>query len=276
MTPRVWVLPAAIALVAYAAIRTFVVPVVDAWSVIGADADGAIVWASLATSNTGFLDDQLTTRLMVIPPSLETIEHRAQWGPSTFGDDGVAGGADSLRPSAQGWELRIGGEGLGARLGLEGAKPGCPPEIGRMGGMVEDGVDGRLVTGPAVVVRSHAEGARRGAALYAFGADVSVGIDAGSDCPAWVRTPDRSWTGAAVDFPVARDVALELAEFTVSFRSAQRGLPHDEWAHASAPERAIARLFGFPPPVTELTRVVVRIEHGGKTTLAPGVVLRWD
>ena len=145
-----------------------------------------------------------------------------------------------------------------------------------MGGMVEDGVDGRLVTGPGVVVRTRAEGARVGAALYAFGADVSVGIDPGSACPAWVRTADRAWTGEAVDFPVARDVALELGEFTVSFRSAQRGLVHDEWAHASAPERAIARVFGFRPPMMELTRVMVRIERGGKTTIAPGVVLRWS
>jgi hypothetical protein len=275
VTRRLFLAAAVVLAGVYASVRIGVVPFVDAWSLVGADADGAIVWMSFATSNTGFLDDQLTTRVMVIPANLEIIEHRAQWGPAVLDDNGVSAGADSLRMTPQGWQARVGGEGLGARLEVPGAKPGCPPEVGRMAGIIEDSVDGRLVTGPAIVTRSHTEGWRPGAALYAFGADVSIGIDARSSCPAWVSAKDRVWTGEAIDFPISREVALVLGEWTVSFRAAQLGQVHDGWAHASAVERGIARVFGFHPPITELSRVVVRLERGGRTTLAPGLVVRW-
>lgn len=255
------------------AVRFLVVPRTEAWSVVGADADGAVVWAELSVSNTGLLRDQLTTRFLLLPAGPGSIEHRAQWGPATVTDTGVALAPDALTAVPDGWELRVGGGGLGARLQLRGAKPGCPPEPGTMGGMVEDRVEGRLLTGPAVVTRTRTEGHARHTALYVLGADFAAGIDPLAACPAWVRTGDTTWTGEAADFSLAPTTALTLGAWTLTFRSAGDPIVHDGWAHALAAERFGARAFGFAPPVTEARRAVVRVEGPDGARLLPALVL---
>jgi hypothetical protein len=257
----------------YAAVRFGVTPRTDAWTLVAADADGALLWANLSVNNTGLLDNQLTTRFLLLPAGPAVVEHRAQWGPATLGDDGVAASGDSLVRAADGWELRIGGEGLGARVQARGAAPACPPELGQIAGVVEDRVDGRLVTGPGIVVRTRAEGHVTGTALYVLASGFAAGIEPLSDCPAWVRAGDRTWTGTASDFPIARDTALTLGDWTLTFRSAGDVVSHDGWAHALGAERAGAWVFGFRPPITDARRAVVRVDGPGIATFAPAMLL---
>ncbi len=260
--------------VGYGAVRVGVVPRSEAWSLVAADADGALLWASLSVGNTGLLDDQLTTRLLLLPNGPGMIEHRASWGPSTLDDAGVRGGADALVSVADGWELRVGGEGLGARVQARGAAPGCPPEIGEMAGVVEDRVDGRLLTGPAIVTRTRMDGHEEGTALYVFGAGFTAAIEPLSDCGAWVRAGDHTWSGVAAPFPVAKGTALTLGAWTLSFRSAGEAVVQDGWGHALAAERLVARAFGFRQPRNEVRRAMMRVEGPGVEILAPALVIR--
>lgn len=263
----------ALAALGYAAIHVGVVPRSEAWALVGADADGAVLWTWLSVGNTGLLDNQLTTRLLLLPPGPGEIEHRASWGPTTLGDDGVQGGADALVEVADGWELRVGGEGLGARIQARGAAPGCPPEVGEMLGIVEDRVDGRVLSGPAIVTRTRMEGHVEGAALYVLGEGFAAAIEPTSECPAWVRAGDRTWTGAATTFDVARGTALQMGDWTLTFRSAGDAVVQDGWSHVLPAERWLALVFGFRPPRTEARRAVLRVEGPGVATLAPALVL---
>ncbi|MDP2307860.1 MAG: hypothetical protein Q8P18_17675 [Pseudomonadota bacterium] len=253
--------------------RVGVTPRSEAWSIVGVDADGALFWTWLSVGNTGLLDGQLTTRLLLLPAGPGIIEHRASWGPTTLGDDGVRGGADSLVAVNGGWELRVGGEGLGARVVARGARPGCPPEIGEMAGVVEDRVDGRLLSGPAIVTRTRMDGEVEGSALYVLGEGFAAAIEPQSDCSAWVRAGERVWTGDAADFAVARKTALVMGDWTLTFRSSGEAVVQDGWGHTLAAERLLARAFGFRPPRTEARRAVMRVEGPGLSTLAPALVI---
>jgi hypothetical protein len=261
-------------LVTQAAVRLGVTPRADAWALVSADADGALFWSELSISNTGLLADQLTTRVLLLPAGPGSIEHRAQWGTGVVGEHGVEGGADALVRSPGGWELRVGGDGLGARAHAAGADAGCPPLVGEVAGMVEDRVDGRLLSGPGVVVRTRAEGHPVGTALYVLGQGVAASIDALADCPAWIRVGDEVWTGQASVFTAARTTALTLGSWTLTFRSIGDPIVHDAWAHALPAERAIASAFGFRAPVHEARRAMVRVEGPGIDRPAPALVLR--
>lgn len=260
--------------VGYSAVRVGVTPRSEAWSFVGVDADGAMLWTWLSVGNTGLLDQQLTTRLLLLPAGPGVVEHRASWGPAPLGDDGVRGGADALVAVTEGWELRIGGEGLGARVLARGARPGCPPEIGEMAGVVEDSVDGRLLSGSAIVTRTHMEGEIEGSSLYVLGDDFAAAIEPLSDCPAWVRAGERTWTGDAQAFSVERDTTLVLGDWTLTFRSAGDSVVQDGWGHTLATERLLARFFGFRAPRTEARRAVMRVEGPGVSTLAPALAIR--
>lgn len=255
------------------AARLLVVPRVEAWTLVGADADGAIVWTELAVANTGLLRDQLTTRLLVLPGAASAIEHRAQWGSATVGDGGIVATPDQLAATPEGWELRVGGGGLAARIRASGAAAGCPPTPGELGGMVEDRIEGRLVTGPGLVMRTRTEGHAVGTAVYVVADGFAAAVDPFAACPAWVRGGDEAWTGDAAPFDLARVSALTLGAWTFTFRSAGDAVVHDGWAHALGVERAAAALLGYAPPVTEARRVVVRVEGPGGPRIAPGFVL---
>jgi hypothetical protein len=252
------------------AVRVLVTPHADIWSLVTIDADGAAVWASLTVADTGLLDDQLTTRVVVIPANGSLVEHRAQWGPTAVGSDGIQG-SDSLTPEAGSWTLRVGGDGLRARLTLRDGAPGCPPTVGPVGGMVEDRTDGRLVDGQGLVVRERLVGHPSGVALYAVGVGFALGIDPWSECPAWVTEGDHVWTGDAVAIPDERRSSLEIGEWSISLRGLGDPVEHDEWAHALDPERWAAGLFGFPAPVTELRRVVLSVSGPGGARIVPGL-----
>jgi hypothetical protein len=260
--------------VGYTAVRVGVRPRSEAWSIVGVDADGALLWTWLSVGNTGLLDGQLTTRLLLLPAGPGVIEHRASWGPAPLGDEGVRGGADALVAVPDGWELRVGGDGLGARVVARGARPGCPPEIGEMAGVVEDRVDGRLLSGSAIVTRTRTDGEVEGSALYVLGEGFAAAIEPLSDCPAWVRAGERTWTGDASTFPIERNTSLVLGDWTLSFRSAGDAVVQDGWGHTIAAERLVARAFGFRPPRTEVRRAVMRIEGPGVSTLAPALVIQ--
>jgi hypothetical protein len=257
-----------------AAVWRFAQPTRDAWMLVGADADGAIAYVRLSVADTGFLDRQLTTRFALLPPSGNPVEHRAMNGPADLGPDGVAAGPDALVPTGTGWELRIGGEGLGARVQLHGAAAACPPVPGAMVGMVEDRSDGRLLSGPGIVLRTHASGHVEDAALYVLGEGFSAGIDPLSDCPAWVRAGDRTWTGDATATLADGDALLQLGSWTLGIRPAGTSVDQDAWAHALPAERWLARLFGNPSPHVMAKRVLVRVDGPGVGQLAPGLTLR--
>jgi hypothetical protein len=259
---------------ALAAVRTFVQPTRDAWALIGADADGAIVYARLSVSDTGLLDQQLTTRFLLLPVVGDAVEHRATHGPAAPDGPGFAAGTDSLLPTPGGWELRIGGDGLGSRVQVADAAPGCPPTPGTMTGFVEDEVDGRLLTGPGIVVHTHARGHVDDTALYVLGNHFTAGIDPLADCPAWARIGTDSWTGEPAPFTIAPGVVIAMGPWTVTVRGVASPVDQDAWAHILPPERWLAWLAGQQAPHVEARRVLLHVEGPGVSTLAPGLALR--
>ncbi len=287
------VIATVIALAGGGAARKFVVPTREAWSLIGADEDGAIVYARFSVSDTGFLDRQLTTRFLLLPAGVGIIEHRAMGAAATLGPEGVSAGTDALVSDAEGWELRIGGDGLAARArvrGFSGGEPeisaargergvpaegGCAPVAGVMGGAVEDAVDGRLLSGPALIVRTRARGAIDNTALYVLGNGFTAAIDPLADCPAWARAGDQTWSGEPGAFDLEPGVLLKLGEWTLKLRAVGPAVDQDAWAHTLWAERALAALLlGQRAPHVVAHRVLIRVDGPGVATLAPALALR--
>lgn len=228
-------------------------------ALIGADVDLSVVWARLTVANTGLLDGQLTTALVLLTPRSSPLEHRAVQGPARMTPDGVAAGTDALGRTADGIELRIGGEGLAARIHARGATLACPPEPGEMAGMIEDKTDGRLMEGTAIVVRTRAGAREEGRALYVVGPAFAAVIDPSSDCPAWARSGSAAWSGAAPAF----DDAVRLGEWSLTIRHLGTPVLQDGYAHLLPPERWLAAALGAPEPVVRVQRAIVKVEGPG-------------
>lgn len=243
-----------------------------AWELVGVDADTAIVWATLSVDDGGLLARQLTTELTVVQPGSEPLEHRAVRGPTAApGPEGVEAGPDRLGPVPGGWELRVGGEGLGARIQARGADAGCPPTPGVMGGFVEDRADGRLLAGDAVLVSL--AGPRDAPALYVLGPAFAAGVDPAADCPAWVRTPTGTWSGDAPPFlPIAGN-DVHLGDWTLKVRHLGDPVLREGGAHLLGPERWLARLGGFLPPTRSVRRVSVVVTGPGVSGVRAGLLV---
>jgi hypothetical protein len=254
-------------------VRHLAAPTRDSIFLVGADTDLSVVYARYSVANTSLVDQQLTTRMVLLSTRSGVLEHRAMTGPAAIGPDGVAAGTDGLVATRDGWEARIGGDALAARITAVGAARGCPPVAGDMAGMVEARSDGAILHGAAVVAGTHAVGVVSDSALYVVSQDFSAGIDPISDCPAWVRTAGDTWTGDAptLDATAGTDVMLGGWKLHLKWLSPETTL--DAFAHLLPPERWAARLFGMPAPHVGVRRAVVRVEGPGVAGARAGVVL---
>jgi hypothetical protein len=279
--------PLAILLVAALLVATGVgarhlgAPARDARVLVGANPDLSVVYARLSVANTGLLDDQLVTRLAVLPPDGSPTEHRAVRVDGTSGPAGVWGGADRLEATADGWELRVGGEGLNARLAVRAPRAPtetCPPAVGALGGVVQDPAEGHLFDGHGFVTRTRAVGGwfsmPPGDALYVVGPGFAAAVDPlDADCPAWVRAGDRAWAGVAPRWYAERGASFTIGDWTLRVRGLGEPLALDAHAHAFAPERWAAALIGFPSPRPVLRRAVVVVEGPSASGARAALVL---
>jgi hypothetical protein len=242
---------------------------------VGSNPDLGVVFARLGTGNTGLLRTQAVTRVVVMTPGAAPIEHRAVHPEAQVGPAGIVAGSDRLVATADGWELRVAGEGLNARLLVGGQRDGgCPPPSGALGGMVQDPAEGRLFDGTGLVSRTERTGNTGDNALYVVGAGFAAGIDPQATCPTWVRAGERTWSDArAVAFHGERGESMRLGDWTLVLRGLDAPVSLDAHAHALPLERAIAALIGFPSPRAALHRVTVEVHGPGVDGVRPGVAL---
>jgi hypothetical protein len=242
---------------------------------VGSNPDLGVVFARLGTGNTGLLRAQAVTRVVVLTPGAAPIEHRAVHPEAEVGPAGIVAGPDRLVATADGWELRVAGEGLNARLLVGGrSEGGCPPPSGALGGMVQDPAEGRLFDGTGLVTRTTVTGNTADNALYVAGPGFAAGIDPQAECPTWVRAGARAWSDArAIAFRGARGESLRLGDWTLVLRGLDAPVTLDAHAHALPLERALSALVGFPSPRPALHRVTVEVSGPGVDGVRSGVAL---
>ncbi len=245
----------------------------DSWWVIGADTDLSVVVARITTGNTNVLAGQAETRVTVLPTGGSPIEHRAVHARGASTAAGAFAEPDRITAVPEGWELRVGGAGLGARLSVLGAAPGCPATAGALAGTVSDPADGRLLSGGAVVVRTVGP-AGAGAALYVVGPRFAAAIDpAALACPAWVWTPDTTWTGDAPPAPRRHGDSVTLGAWTLTLDVLDAPVEQPGVAHLLPVERTVAAVFGGSAGVTLRRAVVgVRGREGARALAGVSIV----
>ena len=249
--------------------RVYAIPEREAWWFIAQDANTNVVVARISVANTGLFAREAVTRLAVLPPRSTVVEHRAVLGPGVIGDDGVGAATDRVAREAEGWALDVGGEGLHARLRVRGAEvAACPPRPGDAAGMVQDGSSapgapragqGFLVDGRGVVAPTRATGSTTSGGLYVLAADVQLGIDPLSTCPAWLRIGEFAWSGEADPVPGAGPFSVELGGRRVTVRPSGAAVDQAPFGHLLAPERMLAWLAGYPAPRVRLQRALVQV-----------------
>jgi hypothetical protein len=240
------------------------------------DDDAAALVARLSVTNTSLLDRQLHTRLTVVAPGYPPLQHHALRGPATLGRDGVVQEPDALSRAGDAWELRVGGEGLGARVRLDGADTSCPPRPGAARGIVQpdgDASAGRIVDGRGVIVRSHSTWDERGAALYVMGPGFAAGVDPLAACPAWVRAGEAAWAGEAAEVVAEPGRQVQLGDWTLTVRALGERAVEEPLGHLLPPERALARLFRMAPAQVEIRRVQVTVAGPGIAGQRAGMII---
>lgn len=254
--------------------RFVVHPVRDAWTLVAANGDGSITWLRLSTSNTGLFADELTTRLVIVPPTGRGVEQRAVRGNGVLDAEGATAGPDQLRHTGDTWRFVLGGDAVQARGHVRGASVDCPPTAGEVAGIVEFQPDGITLDGGGLVVRSHAEGTRDGTVLYVPDRSVQVVVDPDAPCPAWWRDGPESWAGEPGPWSFDGDRAsIELGPRRWTMRITRMGTVLPAMEGALPVEQALARLAGFSPPPEALNRVLVDPGDGRRL---PGLLLRRD
>lgn len=251
-------------------------PTRESYVLVGANPDLGVVYARLTAGTTGLLRAQSVTRVVVLTPGASPMEHRAVHADGEVGPAGITAGPDRLSSNADGWELRVTGEGLNARLLVraDDSAPACPPPSGALGGMVQDPAEGRLFDGAGLVVRTEVRGTASDNALYIAGPGFAAGVDPRAACPAWVRAGARTWTDArAVAFRGTRGESLTLGDWSIVVRAVDAPVLLDAHAHTLSAERALATLVGFPSPRPAVQRVLVDVEGPGVEGVRPGVAV---
>ena len=87
---------------------TSVEPLRDAWWMVGTTSSLGAIIARLSTSDAGLLKEQVTTRLLLMEPGAEPMEHRAV-GLRLPEVATLATPTDQLSSDDDGWTLRISG-----------------------------------------------------------------------------------------------------------------------------------------------------------------------
>ncbi|MFZ5481267.1 MAG: hypothetical protein ACOZNI_31195 [Myxococcota bacterium] len=251
-------------------------PTREALSMIVVDDDAAAIVARLSVTNTSVLDRQLHTRLTMVSPGYQPLQHHALRGPSEIGPDGVAQEPDALARVGDRWELRIGGGALGARVTLEGADTSCPPSPGRARGFVQptgDSNAGRTVDGRGVLARTRSSWDEASTAIYVLGPGFAAGVDPIADCPAWVRAEGGAWAGEPPEVVAEAGRQLVLGDWTITLRSLGEAATEAPLGHLLGPERALARLFRMAPARVEIRRVGVVVAGPGIAAPRAGVLV---
>ena len=252
----------------------------EAWSLLSIGPDQAVLLARLSVSDSGFYRDQLTTRVYLLRPDGGVFEHRAMYAPTKIREDGVASGLDSLEATAEGWELRVAGDGAQARAVLRGARPGCPGEAGELQGVMGTSVEGEggdfggeRLEGRAVVIRTRAEGHVRGKALYVLGPDVVIVVEPlAVGCTAWGVVGGESWAGVA---PVVEGAqgSLTVGPWQLELRPTATRVDSGAWPHLLGPERWLAAAVGQPEPTLRVQRLVVEVQRAGARLRSSAILL---
>ncbi len=258
-------------------------PTREAWTLIAITVDTSGLYARLSAASTGFYNHQITSRLVALPAAGFAIEHRAMLGPSPVSGDGIAGGADSLTRTDGVWHLRIAGNDVQARAIVTPRVPSapasdCAPAPGALTGVLGSGdgteASGALVLdGTAVVVHTLARGVVNDRALYVLGPQFAAGIDPLADCPAWVVSATKRWTGAAPEIGPGSEADVDLGDWHLHVRRLDDALKMDSYEQLLPIEHLAARIVGWPEPHQELQRVLVRVSGPGFTNPVPGLIL---
>lgn len=256
-----------IALLGFLVLRLSVHPVRDAYWIIGNTSSLGFVIARLSTSNTGLLQDQITTRLLLLDPGQIPLEHRAQ-GLSLPVAQGLSTPTDTLLPTKDGWELRIGGSALAGRIHLRQTE-GCGQAAGNLDGFLGYDKDIRRVDGLGTLVHTQAMGNVSNRALYVFGTRFSAGIDPLSDCPAWWHDAQGAGQGDAPSLPGNDTFQVTLGGHTLQVEVLE-GVVLQSFLHVLPMERWAATIAGFPEPYLYARRALVHVE--GETLV--GVLLQ--
>lgn len=259
-------------------------PLREAFTLYGVGLDTSVLFVRLSVSDAGFINGQLTTRAAYVEQGGQTVEHRAQYGVATVAPEGITGGPDQLVQDARGWNLRVGGTGVQLTGQLRGAEPGCPPRAGALTGGLgltpQDAVSpsgaitssgGTVLHASALVTHTRAPDAAPGPAFYVFSPSFSAGVDPDSDCPAWVRDGEHTWTGAAPS--TLGPGPLVLDRWTLQLKAAGPPVLLDGNAHLHPLERVMAGLVGFHPAVQSVRRVSVRVDGPGATGPRTGILV---
>ncbi len=271
MTPLRWsaCITAGVGTLGWALAVTSLSPRRDAWTLVGTSADTSIILARLSVANTGLFADQLTSRVVVIPPTGTPLEYRSIEGPGSIDAAGARAGAVAIEQHGSDWSIRTAGETLHSRLRVADSPTSCPPTPGRLAGVVEAGdadnagaALGLTVDGSGILVRTRAQDSVRDGALYVLTPEFSLGLDGLSDCPAWLIDGERRWTGAAMPLPVVdgEDLELGVGPLVILVHPWIDAVTQHSLSHTLVAERVLAWMVGFPPPRATVRRATVTVQ----------------
>ena len=235
-------------------------PVREAEWLIGSTATLGLVMARISSAESGLLRAQVSTRLLLLEPTLIPLEYRS-WGlpvaPLQTGREGWVEEADRCRLVIQS------GESLNGRLELAGTEHRRPL---RMEGVLRFGElegmgDLRRISGWGFRTKTIARGAVHNRALYVVGANFALGVDPLAEPEAWWWRNGESWTGKAPPLPDGAPFTVSVGGIELQVR-APTTVELDTMPQLLTGERWASSLLGFPPPVHEVHRVMASFDGG--------------
>lgn len=259
---------------------TTLAPRREAWTLVGENADTAIVLTRLSVANTGLFAEQLTTRALVLPATGAPLEYRSIEGPGAIDANGARAGTSAVERIGPDWTIRTGGESYYARLALRGASTSCPPVPGQLAGVIESEDSdsthrnvGLTIDGAGVMVHTSAVGNVTEGALYVLTPELSFGIDALADCPAWVVDGTTRWAGAAMPFvpDESEDIELTIGPLVILVHPWKAIATEETLSHALSIERMLSWMVGYRPPTLTVRRASISVQ--GTNGIRIGVLI---
>jgi hypothetical protein len=250
-------------------LMTWNAPAREGWWIVGTTSSLGALVVRLSSSDSGLLRNQITTRMLLLEPGIEPLEHRAQ-GLQQPELPFLSTDMDHLSVDKEGWNLSVsGGSSVSARVQvLRQAPCGDQPGgkgAGRLSGVLRYGNlegegDVRRVQGWGVVVHTHARGRVHNRALYVLDAGFSAGVDPLADCPAWWNSADGTvWSGEPPDVPGGEHFELQLGGKWLQVRVG-RVSTLDAFGHLLSMERVVSSLAGLPPPILGIRRAIASVD----------------
>ena len=224
------------------------------WLVATTSTLGALV-ARVSASDSGLLKNQLTTRLLLLEPGMVPLEQRAQG--LQIGEFSTS--VDHILPTKDGWDTRIGGDGLNARLVMRQDMADTKPYARNIEGFIRFSADIRRTTGWGIVVDSTTTGRVQSSALYVLDASLTLVVDPVLDASkAWYRTSEQGWVGEPVPVVVGRE--FRVGDLTVLVKLLE-GQTLESFGHLLSLERGMAWMVGVSEPRLTIFRASARINQ---------------